>query len=109
MNSEENIKTDINKLERELEDLRTEFTQKLTLIEGKLTSLKEKLPTKKEERAPDSFKKGDRVLVTRGTYKGKSGIITRVTNKSAWLKLITEKEDEPDIPVIKRINNIEKA
>ena len=41
MQSEKNIKTDISKLERELEDLRTEFTKKLTLIEGTLTSLKE--------------------------------------------------------------------
>ena len=69
MNSEEHIKKDINKLERELEDLRTEFAQKLTLIEGKLTSLKEKLPTKKEERTPDSFEKGDRVLVEGATCK----------------------------------------
>ena len=61
------------------------------------------------ESTTDSFNKGDRVLVTGGRYKGKFGIITRVTNKSAWLKLITEKEDEPDIPVIKRINNIVKA
>ena len=109
MNSEEHIKKDINKLERELEDLRTEFAQKLTLIEGKLTSLKEKLPTKKEERTPDSFEEGDRVLVKKGTYKGKFGIVTRVTNKSAWLKIIKEKGDEPDIPVIKRTNNIEKT
>ena len=109
MKSEENIKTDINKLERELEDLRTEFTKKLTLIEGRLTSLKEQLPTNKVESTADSFKKGDRVLVTGGTHKGKFGEITRVTKKSAWLKLITEERDEPDIPVIKRISNIVKA
>ena len=109
MKSEENIKTDINKLERELEDLRTEFTKKLTLIEGRLTSLKEQLPTNKVESTADSFNKGDRVLVTGGTHKGKLGEITRVTKKSAWLKLITEERDEPDIPVIKRINNIVKA
>ena len=59
MKSEEHIKTDINKLERELEDLRTEFTKKLTLVEGRLTSLKEQLPAKKVESTTDSFNKGD--------------------------------------------------
>ena len=43
----EDISTYIHALEKELEELRKEFANKVNLIEGKLTLLNEQLPTKK--------------------------------------------------------------
>ena len=107
MRNKKNISTDITALEKELEELREELTSRVTLIERKLSLLKEQLPTRKVvKNTANSFSKGDRVKITGRTHEGESGEITRVTTKSAWLRLDTEEKSVRSTPVIKILHNL---
>ena len=85
----EDISTDINELETEIELLRRDFQQKVSVIEEKVKTLKKKLP--KSNPKETIVIKGYLVRVIGGVHKGVEGRVTKVTEKSAWVQREKEK------------------
>jgi len=94
----EDISTDINELETEIELLRRDFQQKVSVIEEKVKTLKKKLP--KSNPKETIVIKGYLVRVIGGVHKGVEGRVTKVTEKSAWV------QREQDKPFLKRKHNL---